>query len=172
MKLSRLLLTLPMAILLSSCDFGVLPVGYIRYYGESSEYVTYSSDMYGIMEAHITVWKDKEESEKDFASPWIEFRFNKSAGVDTINEVPYLLADISGNYYSLDVTVTKKDNPLYGEDKAIYLNGEPILLDSNSHNSVNDYENIISFHFEDYGIIRTNPDGKIDETKVNVLEYK
>ena len=165
---------LPLMLLtsvVSSCGYTVTPVSYVRYQPSSTEYVYYSSYMYGDVQAHINIYNGQPSDDDGYKHPLITFNFDRILGIDTVEDVKYTLAEYSTRFYSLSVTINKKDNPFYEDSKWIYLNGARLELEDRD-DVYYDSEYTRTMFFVNYGLIRTNSTGQLDYTKVNVLEYK
>ena len=66
--------------------------------------------------------------------------------------------------------VIKKDSGLYSSDKKVYVNG--VALEKKSSNdTITESEYLIIYHFENFGLKRSNPNGQLNNI-VNTLEYK
>ena len=151
-------------LILASCGETVTPVAYTRFEATGEQYVYYSSVM---ALDQITVYENKAACENKEGAD-ITFDFIRCLGRDELNEVPYILVDVSYDEVSMDVIVIK-DSPMYGSSKAFYLNGTKLVptkvIDEDEYN-------FVMFCFRDVNFVRTNPHGHIDANKVNVIEYK
>ena len=164
MQKSIYLLSFISALLLSSC--GVTPVAYTSFKASGTQHVYYSSDMYGLTDAHIEVYKNKEEAEKEYKTPDLKFTFTRCLGVDTLNKVKYTLVDLSQKGLEMCVDIYK-DAEIYSASKKIYLNGKALTPYTKSDSST-----ILVLRYKNLDFVRTNPNGKITNNKVNTLEYK
>ena len=153
-----------MLLILASCGETVTPVAYTRFETTGEQFVYYSSVM---ALDQITVYKNKAACENKEGAD-IMFDFIRCLGRDELNDVPYILVDVSYKEVNMDVIVIK-DSPMYGASKAFYLNGTKLVPDQ-----VIDEEgyNFVMFCYRNVDFVRTNPHGHIDDTKVNVIEYK
>lgn len=170
MKMKYMLLPISMfAMLLSSCgDLGVVPVAYTRFVSSGTQYVYYTSYVYRTGYYHIVVWKDKAESERQFSSPDITFSFGKTCGADDVEDLRYMLVDLS--YKPLDMQVNiSKSAAIYSASKKIYLNGVA-LTPTSTYGEESDP--LVIWTFDNPAFVRTNPNGQMDYTKLNTLEYK
>ena len=151
-------------LILASCGETVTPVAYTRFEATGEQYVYYSSVM---ALDQITVYENKAACENKEGAD-ITFDFIRCLGRDELNEVPYILVDVSYDEVSMDVIVIK-DSPMYGSSKAFYLNGTKLVptkvIDEDEYN-------FVMFCYRDVNFVRTNPHGHIDANKVNVIEYK
>ena len=148
-------------------DIGVTPVAYTRFAGEGEQYFYYSSDVYGLEHGQIEVYKDEASFNDTYPIADLSFRFRRCLGADTLDDYQYTLVDLSNKKVYLSVSIYK-GSEIYSADKKIYLNGVALTPTSTWDSdilSVLTFENITSF-------VRTNPNGKMDKTKVNTIEYK
>lgn len=154
-------------VCLVACAGGVTPVAYTRFVPEGAQYVYYSSDVYGLEHGQIEVYKDEDEFNATYAVTDISFSFGRCLGADTLDDTKYTLVDVSKKKVDLTVSINKQSE-VYSADKKIYLNGEALTPTSTWEGDILlclTYEGVTAF-------VRTNPNGKIDSSKVNTLEYK
>ena len=163
-KLSICAIAVLLLLILASCGEAVTPVAYTRFETTGEQFVYYSSVM--VLD-QMTVYKNYAACENKEGAD-ITFNFIRCLGRDELNEVPYILVDVSYKEVSMDVTVMK-DSPMYGASKEFYLNGTKLVP---SQKIDEDEYNFVMFCFRDVDFVRTNPHGRIDDTKVNVIEYK
>ena len=166
MKKSPVLITFLGIFALTSCDFGVTPVAYTTFKNDANLYVCYSTDMYGLTRSHIEVYQSKEAADEQYAIADLDFRFDRILGPDEVDGQKYTLVDLSSSIRDIYVNVYKS-SPLYSASKHIYLNDvqlTPVYT--------YDGDTLLSWTFEKANFIRTNPNGKLDYSLVNVLEYK
>ena len=168
MKKSITLLTVFASLFLSACKGNgkeVTPVAYTRFISSGTQYVYYSSDAYY---EQIKVYKDEDEFNAQYGIVDIIFNFERCLGSDVLEDgYRYTLVDITDNKEDIIVSIYKTSS-IYDAEKKIYLNGTaltPVRVDEDTTLLTFIYNDITSF-------IRTNPNGEIDETKVNTLEYK
>ena len=146
---------------ISACG-SVVPVAWIRLEAGGGQ-VYYTADMYAITGAHIYLYENETDN-----SPVIEISFSpRILGADTVDGVRTTTVDISGPY-AMYITVNK-NNSIYSDDKAFYLNGAetPLVPDRFDES----YASFKTLEFQNFGLIRGNPNGKINGV-VNVIEYK
>lgn len=166
-KLALVLMGILLCFSLSACGEKVTPVAYTRFAAVGSQYVYYSSDVYGLEHGQIEVYKDEEEFGSNYPSVDITFKFSRCLGADTLNDVKYTLVDLSNKGVYLTVYILKSSE-IYSADKKIYLNGVALVPTSTWEG-----DTLISFTYEGISsFARTNPNGKIDDSKVNTLEYR
>lgn len=151
---------------LVACGNGVTPVAYTRFVPEGDQYVYYSSDVYGLEHGQIEVYKDEDAFNATYAVTDISFSFGRCLGADMLDDCKYTLVDVSKKVY-LTVSINK-GSEVYSADKKIYLNGAELTPTSTWEGDV-----LLSLTYEEVtAFVRTNPNGKIDNSKVNTLEYK
>lgn len=159
----------------------VTPFSYVSYELSDDQVAYYSNSVYG---THIFIFEDETmmpdgnlEIYNDNLSQYlidcdansiINIEFKRILGVEEVNGKKASLVEIDDWYY-IEVTI-KKDSSIYSSNKNIYLNGNKLEI-SNSNDVIYDYDNIIIYHFDDCGLERSNPKGKINDT-VNIIEYK
>lgn len=137
--------------LLTSCEDSVTPVAYTRVDVAEGLDVEYTTNMYF---KQIMVY-DGEDTVMTFS-------FTRCTGHDVLGGKDYTLVDLTDTPY-LDVFVYG----IYEDSKHFYLNGE-LLEATVSADGVN-----AGYHIDTIdNFIRTNPNGQIDENKVNVIEYR
>ena len=159
-------LLVSICLCLVACGTGVTPVAYTRFVPEGEQYVYYSSDVYGLEHGQIEVYKDEDEFKATYAVTDISFSFRRCLGADTLDDNKYTLVDVSKKVY-LTVSINKQSE-VYSADKKIYLNGEALTPTSTWEGDI-----LLCLTYEDItAFVRTNPNGKIDNSKVNTLEYK
>lgn len=158
-KLPVIVLLVLLVLLLASCGELVTPVAYVRFeLSGAQNKVVYSSSAGATSEGHIGVY----ENEKELLS--INY-FPRCMGTDDIDDVRYILMDLSKNYRELHVNVLDKD--YYSGSKSLYLNGVAL-----TPSKVNVLESIVVIEYEALPLLRTNPQGHMDYDALNVLEYK
>ena len=114
------------SLMLAACGGeSVTPVAYTRYVSSGSQYVYYSSDMYGAVHSQIEVFKNEEEFKKDYGQPELEFRFYRILGKDTLNEVDYTLVDVSSSNIEMTAYI-HKDSEIYSATKGVYMCDIPL----------------------------------------------
>lgn len=155
-----------MLLVLASCAEPVTPVAYTRFEATGEQFVYYSSVM---ALDQITVYKNKAACENKEGAD-ITFDFIRCLGRDELNDVPYILVDVSYDEVSMDVTVIKNSS-MYDKDKDFYLNGTKLVPTQVIGKNDDEY-NFVMYCFRNVDFVRTNPRGHIDDTKVNVIEYK
>ena len=164
-KLSVLAVLAASVLLFVSCGLFVAPVAYTRFDSQTSQYVYYSSDVYGVTEGQIEVYKDAEEFNAQFGIPDLEFHFGKCMGADDVDGTRYILVSLRRGFES-DFTVYVL-NEVYSSGKHFYLNGTALVPDR-----IDPYDTITAYTFSKVPFKRTNPDGMLHTDIVNVLEYK
>lgn len=170
-KLSFLTLITSMSILLGSCN-QVTPVAYTRYIPQNEEeHVYYSSYVYGDVLPHICIWENKEKADANPKSPDISINFSECLGVDTVEDTKYTLVRLK-KWYDMRITISKTNNSLFGESKRVYLNGEELPVDVTDPLNYYDSDYIRIFTYDTPKLIRTNPNGKLEYSLVNTVEYK
>lgn len=171
MKKLLTFLTLLTSLALTGCtNDGVTPVAYTRFISTGTQYVFYTSYVYATTNGHIQVWKDFEESERQFGSMDIMFTFSKCDGADDLDGNRYILVDLSDKTVDFTVDILKSSD-IFDVNKKIYLNGEA-LTPSQTDGADSESDPLYILTFTDITFIRTNTGGKLDGTKVNTLEYK
>ena len=146
------------ALSFSACGSAV-PTAWVKFNADGGK-VYYSTDMYGINSPHISYYENETDE-----SPVITINFSpRILGPDFNDGERKTTVDISG-VYIMYITVYK-DNDTYSDTKAFYLNDNALTPDR-----TNEYTDFISFEFEDFGLTRGNPNGRINGV-VNVIEYK
>ena len=155
-----------MLLILASCGETVTPVAYTRFETTGEQFVYYSSVM---ALDQITVYENKAACENKEGAD-ITFDFIRCLGRDELNDVPYILVDVSYDEVSMDVTVIKNSS-MYDKDKDFYLNGTKLVPTQVIGKNDDEY-NFVMFCYRDVNFVRTNPHGHIDANKVNVIEYK
>ena len=163
------LFILPLMFSISSCkDGGVTAIAYVRYAPQGEEYFHYTSYMYPTSHGHIVVYDNEEEAQKEYGQEAIMISFHKAMGtIDASDGYNYILSDLSERARYMQVSLYK-GSELYSASKKLYLNG--VELTNPSYTS--DLETLISYTYEFPNFIRTNPNGHIDESLVNTIEYK
>ena len=181
-KLIAFITMLVSLISLSACFGGsVTPFAYTSFKttGDQVAYYTYS-----IEGTHVFIFENEssmpngnDEKYKDNNAKYlsdcesnsiITISYKRSLGVEEVDGTKATLVEIDSWYY-IEVIV-KKNSSGYSPNKAIYLN-ETKLEKSNKHDSIDDSDSLIIYHFEDCGLKRSNPNGKINNV-VNIIEYK
>ena len=151
-----------MLLVLASCAEPVTPVAYTRFEATGEQFVYYSSVM--AMD-QIQVYEN-EAAFKNGDDPVIVLSFTCCHGKDELNDVAYTTVDVSYSPVSLSATVDKKSSS-YGSSKAFYLNGTKL-----DHYDSYDGEYSVLYFYNVTSFVRTNTHGYIDDTKVNVIEYR
>ena len=151
---------------LTSCGESVVPVAYTRYASSGTQYVYYSSDVYGLEHGQIEVYKDIDEFNSTYPIADVVFRFNRCCGADDIDEYRYTLVDLSKKNRHFDIDIYKESD-IYDANKHVYLNGEQLTPEYTYESDV-----LVVLTFENENFIRTNPNGHLDKSKINTLEYK
>ena len=171
MKKLLTFLTLLTSLALTGCtNDGVTPVAYTRFISSGTQYVFYTSYVYATANGHIQVWKDYEESQRQFGSMDIMFTFTKCDGADDLDGNRYILVDLSDKTVDFTVDILKSSD-IFDVNKKIYLNGEA-LTPSQTDGADSESDPLYILTFTDITFTRTNTGGKLDGTKVNTLEYK
>ena len=166
-RIIAFLFLVSICLCLVACGNGVTPVAYTRFVPEGDQYVYYSSDVYGLEHGQIEVYKDEDAFNATYAVTDLSFSFERCLGADTLEDCKYTLVDVSKKKVYLTVYINK-ESEIYSADKNIYLNGEVLTPTSTWEGDV-----LLSLTYEDVtAFVRTNPNGKIDNSKVNTLEYK
>ncbi|MBQ9486119.1 MAG: hypothetical protein IJU83_04695 [Clostridia bacterium] len=148
------------ALEVSACET-VAPAAWITLKTDGGK-VYYSTDMYGNNGAHIYYYENETDE-----NAVIEIRFSpRILGPETVDGTKTTLVDVAGTY-AMYITV-HKENDTYSADKAFYLNGAETPL---VPERTDDATYFVSFEFYDFGLIRGNPNGKINGV-INTLEYK
>lgn len=146
---------------LTACG-AVVPVAWVRLDAGGGQ-VYYTADMYAMNGAHIYLYENETDN-----SPVIEISFSpRILGADTVDDIRTTTVDVSGPY-AMYITVYK-NNSIYSEEKAFYLNGAEIPLVPDRSDDT--YASFKTLEFQNFGLIRGNPNGKINGV-VNVIEYK
>ena len=165
------LFTLLAALILTGCQGGgVTPVAYTRFVSSGTQYVFYTSYVYATANGHIQVWKDYEESQRQFGSMDIMFTFSKCDGADDLDGNRYILVDLSDKTVDFTVDILKSSD-IFDVNKKIYLNGEA-LTPSQIDGADSESDPLYILTFTDIAFTRTNVGGKLDSEKTNRLEYK
>lgn len=175
------LLTLLISIISLSACSNIAPFAYTTYKTIDNQVAYYDSTMNGV---HIYIFENEsmmpdgsDEKYKDnnelyrsdcVSNAIITIGFKSSFGSETVAGSNTILVDIDKWYY-IEVTV-KKDSNIYSADKSVYLNNDK-LVKSGKNDSIFESDSIIIYHFEDCGLNRSNPNGKIREI-INTIEYK
>ena len=166
---------------ISGCNFGVTPFAYVSYKLEGDQVAYYDSRMSG---THIFIFED-ESQKPDISDPkyldnhagylldcdsnaMITIRFKRILGVEDVDGTRASLAEIKG-WYQVEVLVVKSSS-IYSDEKEIYINDKKMET-SGKDDSIYDSDVIRIFHFEDHGLKRSNPNGKINNF-INMIEYK
>ena len=154
-------------LLLASCGDLVVPVAYVRFEKSSAEqYVVYSSVMGATSDGHIGVWKNEEEYKKQFGSEDLAINyFPRCMGTDDIDDVRYILMDLSKGYREIHISVDKEYYD--SASRSLYLNGAAL-----TPTEVKVDDPLVFLTYEDVPLRRTNPHGHMDYDALNVLEYK
>ena len=174
------IMLLMMVFTLSSClGLMVTPFGYVAYKTSGSEFVYYSSSVYG---THVWVFEDEslfpnaEEYEQpaDFRlacdrNAFMTISYKQILGASDINNVRFQLVELK-NWYCVDIIINK-DSDSYSPNKNIYLNDE-MLEKKLKEDSITDSQYSVFYHFEDFGIKRSNYDGTDHQEIVNYIEYR
>ena len=168
MKKAVTVLLLLSSLSLFSCNVGetIAPVAYTRFISTGTQYVYYSSDVYGLEHGQIEVYKDIDEFNSTYPIADLVFRFHKCLGADDIDEYRYTLVDLAKKARYFDVDIYKVSD-VYDTNKHIYLNGNQLIPDNVYESDV-----LSILTFENSSFIRTNPNGQLDKSKTNTLEYK
>ncbi len=161
---------------LTGCKFfgqdptGVSPVAYTTFRTEGSQVAFYGTSMYMGGGNQIIVYKDVEESEKEYGLSGVEIGFSKSLGPDKVHGIDYIAVALENGYYM--TVIINKEGGIYDANKDIYLNGTKLPYEKTEANYYYDNAVITSITYNSYGLVRTNPGGHLDYSLVNVLEYK
>lgn len=170
-----------MVISLSGCGFGVTPFAYVSYKLEGDQVAYYDSRVSG---THIFIFED-ESKKPDISdakyydnhakylldcdsNSMIMIRFKSILGVEDVGDTRASLAAIKG-WYMVEVVVVKSSS-IYSDEKEVYINDKKMEA-TGKNDSISDMSSIKIFHFEDHGLKRSNPNGKINDF-VNMIEYK
>ena len=146
---------------LTACET-VAPAAWVRLEAGDGK-VYYSTDMYGYNSAHISYYENEEDTRAV-----IEISFSpRILGPDEVDGVKTTLVDVA-RFYAMYITVYK-NNDTYSPDKAFYLNGAETPLEPTRSDDT--YSSFVTFEFENFGLVRGNPGGRINGV-VNVIEYK
>ena len=159
----------------------VTSFAYTSYRLVDNQVAYYDSIMYG---THVYIFEDEsympngdDVKYKDNNAQYrmdcetnsiITIRYKRSLGVEEVNGDNATLVE-TDLWYFIEVSI-KKSSSIYSTDKAIYLNGTK-LEKNNKNDSIYDYDSLIIYHFEDCGLKRSNPNGKINGV-INYIEYK
>ena len=165
-KLFLVLSIFVVLITLSSCIRGVTAVAYTRFEGDEGDYLYYSSDAYGMTHGQIEVYKSEEEFNATYSIADIEFRFSRCLGADVLDDYKYTLVDLSHKPVYVTIYIYKLSDR-YSQDKSIYINGK-VVTPSNVYVG----DTLLAYTYENLSLKRTNPNGKIKNDRVNVIEYK
>lgn len=139
----------------------VVPAAWVSVNTEGG-YFRYTTDMYGSASAHIYCYDDEELQNKAF-----EITFSpRILGPEEVEGKKTTLVDVSGKY-AMYITIYKASS-IYSETKSFYLNGAETPL---VPTKTDDYETLVYMEFNDFGLVRGNPNGKINGV-INTLEYK
>ncbi len=177
-----IILMLVLLVSLSSCIGNVTPFGYTTFKTKDNQVAYYDSSMYG---THIYIFENESmmpngNDEKYIdngalyrldceSSSIITIGFKRILGVEVLDSTRATLVEMDKWYY-IEVSI-QKDSSVYSSNKSIYLNG--VKLEKNNKNDlISDGEYVIIYHFEDCGLMRSNKNGKIDSSIINVIEYK
>ena len=172
-----LLFAIVCSTMISGCLFdSVVPVAFVKLKTEGTQVTRYTADMASSY-PHILLF----ESESDIPNPdnydqpldykmacenscMLYISFKRNMGKDTINDEDVLVCDID-KWYDMSVYI-KKSSTIYNANKDIYLNGQKLTPDYKY-----DGEYHVSLRFDDFGLVRGNPNGRINNF-VNLIEYK
>ncbi len=161
-RIAHLILLVVFVLLLSSCKEMVTPVAYTRYDASGSEYADYTTSVY-------TTQLKVYESEADCiaqVTPLLEFNFIEGCGHDDLEGVTYALVDVTNRPVEMRVSINT-ESASYDSSKKIYLNNVEPSPDGDETIGTIKY-----LTFDSVDFVRTNPNGHIDTSAVNVLEYK
>ncbi len=159
-KVSLYTLFALIVLLLTSCSELVTPAAYTRFDVTGTQYVNYTSNAnYN----QIEVYKD-EASFNNHDFPLIAFSFGRGLGYDSTEG--YTAIDLTASNAYLTITIDKTSDG-YSAMKKLYLNGSVMAPDRTTEDA---YTIVMGFNTLN-GFVRTNPNGHLDLSKVNVLEY-
>ena len=145
---------------LAACE-NVVPAAWISVKTEGG-YFRYTTDMYGNASAHVYCYDDEELQNKAF-----EITFSpRILGPEEVEGKKTTLVDVSDKY-AMYITIYKASS-IYSETKTFYLNDSETSL---TPTKTDDYETLVYMEFNDFGLVRGNPNGKINGV-INTLEYK
>lgn len=154
---------------LSACE-SVAPGAWVTLKTDGG-YVYYTSYMYNTSHGHIVYYASEEDSEKaadktNFGSfDIITITFSpRILGPEVRGETKTTIVDVK-SWYEMDVSVNKSHES-YSANKKMYLNG----MELEPYDTF-DSEYLTIWHYKDFGLIRGNPNGRINDV-INVLEYK
>ena len=167
----------------AGCFVNVTPVAFVTYKSTGEQYVQYSSIMYSNPQLYLYASEADVPNGNDpiyidngplyrsdcQSAAILYIEFNRNLGADTIYETRGMYVDVQ-DFTFMYVTINK-DNSVYSAEKDLYLNGTKLEVSANSHNSFHDYTNFVTYYFEDFGLLRTNSKGYI-ENIINTIEYK
>ena len=183
-KILMLVLTILCVFSLTGCFLrgnSVAPFAYARYELTGTQVAYHDSIMYG---TNIYIFEDETKVPDINDSKYVDnmagyrldcdsnsminISFKRIMGVEEVDGKKATLVEIEKWYY-VEVLV-KKSSSIYDDNKNVYLNGTK-LEKKGKDDSVYDSDVIRIFHFEDCGLKRSNPNGKINGV-VNIIEYK
>ena len=159
----------------------VTPIAYVTFktqYEQVAVYTSHANSSY----AHIYVFDNEGiiPNSDDYAQPAdytlacdsacaLSISFKRNLGADTVNGTRATTCDID-RWQCMTVQINKSSET-YAESKSLYLNGNKLVVDPSRNDSVYESEYSIIYYFENFGLKRGNPNGKINGV-VNTLEYK
>ncbi len=166
-KLIKFLTFLPLTATLFSCA-PVTPCAFFEYKDTNQDlYIYISPNVYS--GDNLKVYKNEAEFHEEYSIAEIEFSFPKSMGRIDNEDKSYLTIDITRKNQFI-IAYVYKNGILYDEAKDFYLNGVKLVNEDKSEELEIIKPFLFNLNNSDY--IRGNPNGKIDFTKINTIEYK
>lgn len=181
LNLFLLILIISFTTILFSCGLSVTPFAYVTFKLNDNQIAYHDSSMYG---THIYIFEDQNkmpdgtlDKYKDNHAGFLvdcdsnamaTISFNSILGVENVDGVRCTLVNLESWYY-VQLTV-KKDSVMYDANKSLYLNNT-LLTKTDKYDNIYDADGLVKFHFENCNLVRSNPNGKINNY-VNLLEYK
>lgn len=168
----------------AGCDWGVTPFGYATYKTSGQQVLRFSSTMTN--STHIWVF-EKETDVPNRDDPqyvdngaqyirdcdgacMIEIEFGSILGVEEVDGTKCTLVNMKTTPFSLRVTV-KKSSSIYATEKDVYMNGAK-MEKKTKYDSITDSSSVKIFYFENFEFGRSNANGKINKSIINMIEYR
>lgn len=168
----------------AGCDWGVTPFGYATYKTSGEQVLRFSSSMTN--STHIWVFEKEADVPDGNDSQYvdnlaqyrrdcddacmIEIEFGSILGVEEVDGTKCTLVNMKTYPFSIRITV-KKSSSVYAETKGVYMNGVK-MEKKTKYDKITDSSSIKIFYFENFEFGRSNANGKINKSIINMIEYK
>lgn len=168
-------------ICLTGCDWGVTPFGYATYKTSDQQVLRFSSTMTN--STHIWVFeKESDVPSGDYSNNGAQYRldcdsacmisieFGSILGVEEIDDTKCTLVNMKTVPFSIRVKINKSSS-IYSDTKDVYIN-DTKLAKKTKYDIITDNQYVKIYYFEDFAFNRSNTNGKINSSIINLIEYK